>query len=119
MQAKTVRDLGALVRSARTSRGMTQADLAHELRISRDWIVRLEKGHPRLEAQRVLDALLVLGLTLDVQPTPQTAPHEKTHTPRAAGESESSTTASADPFEALFGRSPDGAPRRNPARTST
>ena len=58
MQVKTMGDLGALVRSGRTARGMTQADLAARLRMSRDWVVRLEKGHPRLEAQRVLDARL-------------------------------------------------------------
>lgn len=109
MHAKTVRDLGALVRSARAQQGMTQADLARELRVSRDWVVRLEKGHPRVEAQKVLDALLVLGLTLDVKPAPRTSPR-KTSAPRAGSkertESAGSTTASADPFEALFGRQP-------------
>lgn len=53
VEIKTMGDLGALVRSVRTARGMTQADLAEQLRMSRDWVVRLEKGHPRLEAQRV------------------------------------------------------------------
>lgn len=67
MQAKSVRDLGAQVRSARRTQGMTQADLASRLGVSRDWVVRLEQGHPRLEAQRVLDALSVLGLSLDVR----------------------------------------------------
>ncbi len=65
MHVRTMRDLGALVRSARTARGMTQADLAAQLRMSRDWVVRLEKGHPRLEAQRVLDALRVVGVSLE------------------------------------------------------
>jgi antitoxin VapB len=65
MQVKTMGDVGALVRSARTARGMTQADLAAQLRMSRDWVVRLEKGHPRLEAQRVLDALRVVGVQLE------------------------------------------------------
>jgi y4mF family transcriptional regulator len=134
MQAKTVRDLGALVRSARAHRGMTQADLAHELRVSRDWVVRLEKGHPRLEAQKVLDALQVLGLTLHVEPAPRTAPRKTARssttkttgarTTRAksastksssktsatstgskdTGKSAGSTKASTDPFEALFGK---------------
>jgi y4mF family transcriptional regulator len=99
MQAKTVRDLGALVRAERTTRGMTQADLAHELRVSRDWVVRLEKGHPRLEAQRVLDALLVLGLTLDVNPAPTTAPPKTTRPPTSAKNT-------ADPFDALFRKKP-------------
>lgn len=69
MSVTTVRDLGARVRSARTARQMTQADLAEALNVSRDWVVRLEKGHPRLEAQKVLDALVVLGLTLEVRST--------------------------------------------------
>lgn len=67
MTVTTVRDLGARVRSARTARQMTQADLAEALHVGRDWVVRLEKGHPRLEAQKVLDALVVLGLTLEVE----------------------------------------------------
>jgi HTH-type transcriptional regulator/antitoxin HipB len=69
MRAKTVRDLGALVRSARRTRGLTQADLAQRLGVSRDWVVRLEHGHPRLQAQKVLDALTVVGLGLDVEDT--------------------------------------------------
>lgn len=67
MRATTVRDLGALARAERRARGMTQAELAERLGVSRDWVVRLEQGHPRLEAQRVLDALAVLGLSLDVR----------------------------------------------------
>lgn len=66
MRAHTVRDLGALVRSARLRKGLTQADLAASVGVSRDWIVRLEKGHPRLEAQLVLDVLAAVGLAVDV-----------------------------------------------------
>jgi y4mF family transcriptional regulator len=66
MHAKTVRELGAFVRSQRREQGLTQAELAGLLGVSRDWVVRLEQGHPRLEAQRVLDALVVLGVTLDL-----------------------------------------------------
>ncbi|MGL5810299.1 MAG: helix-turn-helix domain-containing protein [Nocardioides sp.] len=66
--SNTVRELGVAVRSARQEQGMTQADLATRLGVGRDWIVRLEKGHPRLEAQRVLDALAVLGLVVELRP---------------------------------------------------
>lgn len=69
MRVHTVRELGAQVRAARRARGMTQADLANRLRVSRDWVVRLEQGSPRLETQKVLDALSVLGLTLEVADT--------------------------------------------------
>lgn len=62
----TVRTLGAAVRAERKAQGMTQAELATRLQVSRDWVVRLEQGHPRLEAQRVLDALAVLGVPLEL-----------------------------------------------------
>jgi transcriptional regulator with XRE-family HTH domain len=54
-------------------RVLTQADLASRLQISRDWVVRLERGHPRLEAQRVLDALVVLGALGTPRPKPHRA----------------------------------------------
>jgi ribosome-binding protein aMBF1 (putative translation factor) len=105
MQVKTMGDVGALVRSARTARGMTQADLAAQLRMSRDWVVRLEKGHPRLEAQRVLDALRVVGVRLEA-----TVPEAPTTSRRKRGRERTAQTskpaggpAPLDPFEALFG----------------
>lgn len=64
MRVRTVRDVGALVRQARTEQERTQAELASALGVSRDWVVRLEKGHPRLEAQLVLDALAAVGVSL-------------------------------------------------------
>ncbi|CAN5165025.1 hypothetical protein BH11ACT6_BH11ACT6_33350 [soil metagenome] len=93
-------DLGALVRSARTARGMTQADLAAQLRMSRDWVVRLEKGHPRLEAQRVLDALRVVGVNLDAT-VGESSPDERRR--RAAPETSSHAATPDDPFDSLFG----------------
>jgi len=66
MQVTTIRSLGSFVRAERLAQGLTQATLADRLGVSRDWVIRLEQGHPRLEAQRVLDALVVLGVTLDL-----------------------------------------------------
>ena len=66
MRVTTVRTLGAAVRAERKAQGMTQAELATRVQVSRDWVVRLEQGHPRLEAQRVLDALAVLGVPLEL-----------------------------------------------------
>jgi len=65
---------------------LTQAELADRLRVSRDWVVRLEKGSPRLETQKVLDALSVLGLTLEVtgdQPVRKTAAKKRPTTEMA------------------------------------
>jgi transcriptional regulator with XRE-family HTH domain len=106
MQVKTMRDLGALVRSARIARGMTQADLAAQLRMSRDWVVRLEKGHPRLEAQRVLDALRVVGISLEaaVPKTPTNARRKRSQDGTAQRPKKVATgPAPRDPFDALFG----------------
>jgi y4mF family transcriptional regulator len=73
MRVTTVRDFGALVRTARRAQGMTQADLAERVGVSREWVVRLEAGHPRVEVQKVLDTLVVLGLVLDVEQQPLAA----------------------------------------------
>src|SRR5512139_2407997 len=69
VEVHTMSDVGAVVRRARGELAMTQAELAEAVGVSRDWVVRLEKGHPRLEAQLVLDALDALGLvtTLSVE----------------------------------------------------
>lgn len=99
MRVTTVRDIGALVRTARRAQGMTQADLARRLGVGREWIVRLEGGHPRLETQKVLDTLVVLGLGFDVEQvsvTAEAAPAE--HSAPAASEE------AADPFESLFAK---------------
>ncbi|WP_433015763.1 helix-turn-helix transcriptional regulator [Kribbella sp. CA-294648] len=66
MELHTVNDVGAVVRSARRQNGLTQADLARQAGVSREWLVRLEHGHPRLEMQLVLDTLSALGLALNV-----------------------------------------------------
>ncbi|TWD81616.1 y4mF family transcriptional regulator [Kribbella amoyensis] len=73
MEVHTVRDLGAAVRQARRRRGMSQAELAELAGVSREWLVRLEQGHPRLEAQLVLDALAAVGLTVLTTSTEQPA----------------------------------------------
>ncbi|WP_442914396.1 helix-turn-helix domain-containing protein [Kribbella sp. NBC_00709] len=64
MELHTVRDVGAAVRDARIHRRLTQAELARLAGVSREWLVRLEQGHPRLEIQLVLDTLAALSLTL-------------------------------------------------------
>ena len=95
MQVRTARDLGAMVRTTRRAHGLTQADLADRLRVSRDWVIRLEKGSPRLETQKVLDALGVLGLTLEVanaQPTRTTTTATATAKPAAKTRARSATT---------------------------
>ncbi|WP_049748312.1 helix-turn-helix domain-containing protein [Mycolicibacterium goodii] len=107
MQIKTMGDVGALVRSARTARGMTQAELAQRLHISRDWVVRLEKGHPRLEAQRVLDALRVVGVGLEATVAEAQVSGPRKRTRKAGVQRPAPTSKASDPFDALFGTRQD------------
>lgn len=103
MRARTVRDLGALVRVTRRARGLTQAELASRLGVSRDWVVRLERGHPRLEAQKVLDALTVLQMEVDVRDGADTS-RRPTRTGVGSPTDADGPTgpAEADPFDVLF-----------------
>lgn len=66
MDVHTVQDLGAAVRQARTTRGMTQVALAQKAGVSREWLVRFEQGQHRLEAQLVLDTVAAAGLRLEL-----------------------------------------------------
>ncbi|WGX97173.1 helix-turn-helix domain-containing protein [Nocardioides sp. L-11A] len=116
VHAHTVRDLGALVRAERHRQALTQAELADRIGVSREWVVRLEAGHPRLEAQRVLDALAVLGLVLHVvsdaagaraAPRPvgdgESIPEKAGTTAEKVAKAVPGTTGE-DPFEALFSK---------------
>ena len=71
MSVDTPITLGAAVRDARKSRGMSQAQLAECAKVTREWVGRLEKGSPRLEIEKVLRAILTVGITIE---TPQVTP---------------------------------------------
>ncbi|WP_246117376.1 helix-turn-helix domain-containing protein [Cellulomonas composti] len=60
-------DVGAVLREARESAGLTQVELAQRARVSREWLVNVESGRARAEMPRVLDVLFELGLVLEVQ----------------------------------------------------
>lgn len=61
---RTPADLGTVIRQRRKVLGWDQAALAHEVGVSRQWIIQVEKGKPRAELQLVLRTLNVLGLQL-------------------------------------------------------
>lgn len=61
---RTPRDAGALVRDARTRRGMSQAALADRAGVSRQWIVQFERGKARAEIIVLLRVLDALGIEL-------------------------------------------------------
>jgi HTH-type transcriptional regulator/antitoxin HipB len=70
----TVRDLGAAVRDARRSSGLSQQAVAVRAGVGRQWLSRLETGsNPGAELRKVLDVLAALGLAFSLGPSPR--PH--------------------------------------------
>jgi HTH-type transcriptional regulator / antitoxin HipB len=57
----TAADLGHFLRDLRTIRGLTQAQLAEELGVTRQYVVELEAGKPNLYSDRLFQALRLLG----------------------------------------------------------
>ena len=67
-------ELGAVIRDAREQHGWTQTDLAHRANVTRQWVIRMEKGrHDRAEIGLVLAVLEVLGVPLSVGAPPEPA----------------------------------------------
>ena len=60
-------DLGAFLRDRRLQRGLTQAELADELGISRRYVVEIEQGKPSLYTDRLVDVLRELDIVLKAE----------------------------------------------------
>jgi HTH-type transcriptional regulator / antitoxin HipB len=60
--------IGALLRRARKDKGMTQAELAAAVDVSRQWVIAAEAGAPTARVDLVLDALRAVDLVVDVIP---------------------------------------------------
>jgi transcriptional regulator with XRE-family HTH domain len=66
MLATSPTDWGRLVRDRRRGLGLTQAELAHRVGVSRQWVNAFERGSPRAELVLVLRTLEQLDLVSDV-----------------------------------------------------
>lgn len=63
------RDLGAVIKAVRASRGIRQEELADTLAFSRNYLQELENGKPNLYISRLFRALNALGITVSVSYT--------------------------------------------------
>lgn len=63
---RTSRALGAAVKARRLELGWSQAKLADQLHVQRQWVIRLEAGSNGAEMGTVLKALAALGLSIVV-----------------------------------------------------
>jgi DNA-binding XRE family transcriptional regulator len=59
-------ELGSVLRRARRDKGMTQAQLAAAVDVSRQWVIAAEAGAPTARLDLVLDALRAVDLVVDV-----------------------------------------------------
>jgi HTH-type transcriptional regulator/antitoxin HipB len=64
MQAKSVRELGAVLREARVARGQTQRALADEINVTQSAISKVEKGYPGASIGLIFQMLRALDLPL-------------------------------------------------------
>jgi HTH-type transcriptional regulator/antitoxin HipB len=60
-------DIGLIIRERRRKLNLDQEELARRVKVSRQWIVEVEKGKPRAETGLVLRTLAALGLILSVE----------------------------------------------------
>ena len=60
-------DLGSFLRDRRLQRGLTQAELADELGISRRYVVEIEQGKPSLYTDRLFAVLRELDIVLKAE----------------------------------------------------
>lgn len=62
--ARTVKQIGAIIRRARRSAGLTQTELGKKVGMRQATISKLEKGEPATQLSTLLDALTALGLEI-------------------------------------------------------
>lgn len=70
VQVRTARQVGARIRGRRVELGWTQARLAEEAGVARQWVVAIEAGKATAELGAVLRTFGALGLVADVVVAP-------------------------------------------------
>lgn len=70
MEVQSVRELAAVIRNLRREKGWSQATLAREAGVGREWVIHLEKARPTVELGLVMGTLRALGVRLRIEPQP-------------------------------------------------
>jgi transcriptional regulator with XRE-family HTH domain len=71
IEVRSSRSLGAALKARRRELGWSQAKLADQLGVQRQWVIRLEAGADGAEMGTVLKALNALGLSILVGNEPR------------------------------------------------
>ncbi len=72
--ARTVKQIGAIIRRARRNAGLTQTELGKKIGMRQATISKLEKGEPATQLSTLLDALTALGLEIIIDKRGRAAP---------------------------------------------
>jgi HTH-type transcriptional regulator/antitoxin HipB len=67
MLVRTPTDVGAVIRDTRKRLKLDQATFAKRIGVSRQWVIEIERGHPRAELALVLRAMDALNIHLDAR----------------------------------------------------
>lgn len=62
MRVRSTEDLGAMARDRRQELGMSQAELAARADVTRQWVIRFERGAPDVSFSRAMAVLTALDL---------------------------------------------------------
>jgi y4mF family transcriptional regulator len=65
MLVRAPADFGAIIRDRRRQLKLDQAALAKRIGVSRQWVIAIERGHPRAALGLVLRAIDALDIQLD------------------------------------------------------
>ncbi len=71
MRIHTITDLAGLIRTRRKALGMTQAELAEQIGVSRYWVLEIERGGRGAEIGLVWRALTALRIEIEMRPLPE------------------------------------------------
>jgi HTH-type transcriptional regulator/antitoxin HipB len=66
--ARTVKQLGAILRRARKQARLSQGALGEQIRLRQGTVSRLEAGEPAVQLRTLMEALSALNLELVVRP---------------------------------------------------
>jgi HTH-type transcriptional regulator/antitoxin HipB len=65
MLVRSAADVGRLLKERRTKSGLSQRELAERIGVSRQWVMKVERGHARAEIGSVLRAFRAVGIWLE------------------------------------------------------
>jgi len=117
MKLRTTKELGILIRDTRRHAGLTQAQVADQMRATQKWVSAVENGKDTAEIGQVLRLLALLQIDITMVPTKSDAPvpileQQRSAMPRQDGRKTPQATATRHPDGRDIPKPPTREPRR-------